>query len=44
MRIQVCVVDQDTIAVDVPEDVAKVEDYLKKRDLSRGKMVTKEVS
>ncbi|MBM4316687.1 MAG: 3-deoxy-manno-octulosonate cytidylyltransferase [Deltaproteobacteria bacterium] len=44
MRIQVCLVDQDTIAVDVPDDVAKVEDYLKKRDLSRGKMATKEVS
>jgi 3-deoxy-manno-octulosonate cytidylyltransferase (CMP-KDO synthetase) len=42
MAIQICVVDQDTIAVDAPEDVAKVEDYLKKRDLSRGKMTTKE--
>lgn len=40
MSIQVCVVDQDTIAVDVPQDIKKVEDYLKKRDLSRGKMST----
>ena len=44
MAIQVCVVDQDTIAVDVPQDVSKVEDYLKKSDLSRGKMSTGEDS
>lgn len=44
MAIQVCVVDQDTIAVDVPQDVFKVEDYLKKSDLSRGKMSTGESS
>ncbi|NBX69197.1 MAG: 3-deoxy-manno-octulosonate cytidylyltransferase [Proteobacteria bacterium] len=44
MAIQVCVVDQDTIAVDVPQDVSKVEDYLKKRNLSRGKMSTGENS
>lgn len=42
MAIQVCVVNQDTIAVDVPQDVSKVEDYLKKRELSRGKMSTGE--
>ncbi|MSP18683.1 MAG: 3-deoxy-manno-octulosonate cytidylyltransferase [Bdellovibrionales bacterium] len=30
MGIQVCVVDQDTLAVDVPEDIIKVEDILKK--------------
>ncbi|MCX6102819.1 MAG: 3-deoxy-manno-octulosonate cytidylyltransferase [Proteobacteria bacterium] len=30
MGIQVCVVDQDTVAVDVPEDIIKVEDILKK--------------
>ena len=42
MTIQICVVNQDTIAVDTPEDVERVEDYLKKRDLSRGKITTKE--
>lgn len=44
MTIQVCVVEQDTIAVDVPQDIHKVEDYLKKRVLSRGKMSTGEGS
>ncbi len=42
MAIHVCIVDQDTIAVDVPEDVSKVEDYLKKTDLSQVKMTTRE--
>lgn len=44
MAIQVCVVDQDIIAVDVPQDVSKVEDYLKKRELSRVKISTGENS
>ncbi len=44
MKIQVCVVEEDTIAVDTPQDIQKVEDYLKKRDLSRVKISTKEGS
>lgn len=44
MKIQVCLIEQDSIAVDVPEDIKKVEDYLKKNILSHGKIELKEDS
>ncbi|MFM8316138.1 MAG: cytidylyltransferase domain-containing protein, partial [Deltaproteobacteria bacterium] len=44
MKIQVCLIEQDSISVDAPEDIKKVEDYLKKNNLSHGKIGLKEDS